>query len=75
MKITKTNARAAQLRTQKEIATLGCETCPCCGAPHEGIAVVRSWAKGFFKMKNYEVQCYRCKECGAEWESDKYIVE
>ena len=73
MKITKTSDRAAWLRNQKEIANRECKICPCCGTPYKGIPTVRSWAGGFFLTKSYEVQCYHCWECGAEWESDPYI--
>lgn len=74
MKITKTSERAYQLKKAKEKANKGCKSCPCCGTPYIGIPLVKSWVKGFFKMEHYEVQCYHCQYCGAEWESDPYLT-
>lgn len=60
-------------------------TCPYCGETRsfyecfakgefKGVScgTYKSWADGFFKMKNMRVDCYSCCTCGCEWESDPY---
>lgn len=31
-------------------------------------------SKGLFRLTGYQTDCYKCLTCGAEWESDPYIV-
>lgn len=47
-------------------ANTNCQTCPCCSKEH-----IRSIA---YRAVNDDcrVDCYRCSQCGAEWESNIY---
>lgn len=88
MKVTKTADNANKKIQDKEKANDGCNVCPCCGENKgrfyyfkkgyntKGIisGCCRTWAEGFFKLRNYQVDCYKCYTCGAEWESDKYEI-
>lgn len=74
MKIIKTADRVAFLKRAEQIANQGCDKCPCCGKPYNGIPTVKTWYEcGLFKVgKSMKVQGYKCYSCGAEWESDPY---
>ena len=88
MKIIKTAEQVSAYNKQKEIATRGCNVCPCCHetmsfgeAVREGygfsrgissIFVQRLVDKGWFSSEYQTVTIYSCKRCGAEWESDPY---
>lgn len=88
MKITKTSQEVNIFLAQRELANIGCETCPCCGEnistwdaiknnlyPHRGITsiAVRRPVKGSWFSTEYKtVDVYSCRRCGAEWESDLY---
>lgn len=90
MRITKTATRSAVQQTTKEIANLGCNICPCCGEAktvmeyfNEGIRnkgifgglVCKTLAKGLFRPKYMQADCYSCYTCGAQWESEPYERE
>lgn len=88
MKIIKTAQEVNSFRTQRELANIGCKTCPCCGEsmstweaiendlyPHRGIssvAVTRIIKGSWFSMEYKNVDVYSCRRCGAEWESEPY---
>ena len=88
MKITKTAQEVNSFRAQRELANIGCKTCPCCGEnistweaiennlyPHRGIssiAVTRPVKCSWFSMEYKNVDVYSCGRCGAEWESEPY---
>lgn len=56
-------------------ATKGCDKCPECGKELEiYIPVCRQFTKGFFKTKCMQINYYRCRECGCEWESEPFEV-
>lgn len=89
MKITKTAAQVKCAETNKTIANVGCNICPCCGETkstleynkedifsHKGIAsgTYKSWCAGLFRTKRYRIDCYHCYTCGAEWESEPYEI-
>ena len=86
MKITKTSDKAYFLKIAEINANKGCDKCPCCGEtnqsieylltgePNKGIVsgLQKTWAEGFFKIKNMKCDCYHCFTCGAQWESEPY---
>lgn len=88
MKITKTSQEANSFLAQRELANIGCKTCPCCGEnisiwdaiknnlyPHRGISsitVSRPVKDSWFSMDYENVDVYSCDRCGAEWESEPY---
>lgn len=88
MKITKTSDKFHKEKKNREDANLGCSVCPCCGESkrweeymaigilNKGVSsgTMKTWATGFFRMKNMRSDCYECRTCGAEWESDPYEV-
>lgn len=80
MKITKLPNSIDPKEKEKELATKGCDKCPCCGE-------TKDWLKNgagimafpltteevkFFSVKYYDKMYYRCFTCGAEWESEPY---
>lgn len=81
MKITKTKGQADHDKLMKERANAGCDRCPSCGhgnnynipptirIAHTG---TRTFNKGIIHRETYYVDCYRCLECGTEWESEPY---
>ncbi len=86
MKITKSASAVAISRTQKALANVGCQKCPCCGETKtsieymmEGVAakgvssgLIKTWVEGTFRIRHMRCDCYKCYSCGAEWESDPY---
>ncbi len=87
MRIIKTSNEANRLAQAKEAANKGCDKCPCCGEAkswdrymQEGISSKgilkgvgdRTWIAGLFHKRNMRCDGYKCKSCGAEWESDPY---
>ena len=72
MIITKTGERVEILRAQKERANAGCDVCPHCNTPHTGLMAQKTWAKGLFRIKHMRQDCYSCRNCGCQWESDPY---
>ena len=88
MKITKTAQEADSFQVQRELANIGCKTCPCCGEsmsdweaiknnlyPHRGVSsiLVRRLVKdSWFSTEYKSVEMYSCNRCGAEWESEPY---
>lgn len=74
MKIIKTSERASFLKMAKQNANIGCDKCPCCGEAYHGLAPIKTWMEGglFRTAKYMKVDCYTCRSCGAEWESDPY---
>lgn len=74
MKITQTPQRAYLLQIMRAQANEGCYACPYCGTDDSTYIVhtCKTWAKGLIKIRHMKVDCYRCKVCGAEWESDAY---
>ena len=75
MKIIKTaNVAFINKRNRKE-ANVGCLDCPFCGAYGiDLIPTTKSYTKGIFKIKYMKIDCYHCRKCGAEWESEPYQV-
>lgn len=83
MKITKTAQEADSFRVQRELANIGCKTCPCCG---ESMSFIEAYKndlsrRGIYsitvsrqvKSNEYKsVDVYLCARCGAEWESEPY---
>ena len=88
MKVTKTAEQAIVLENQRKAANRGCNVCPCCHetmssseailAGHgvsRGISSITSYRKsdrGLFSSEYKSIDLYRCRRCGAEWESDLY---
>ena len=88
MKITKTSQEANSFLAQRELANIGCKTCPCCHEsmslmeaiknnlyPRRGISsiTVSCPVKGSRFSNEYKnVDVYSCERCGAEWESEPY---
>ena len=86
MKITKSADRVNELENNKSIGNIGCKLCPTCGEnksnlhyicmgnPKKGIVngFCKTYAKGFFHMKSYKIDCYVCNTCGTHWESEPY---
>ena len=78
----------AKLRELEKIAKLDCDKCPCCGEAKSfdeyfdeniidkgiiessGRELIGKWNN----RKLYETTYYRCKTCGAMWESEPYEV-
>ena len=90
MRVTRTSQDHEDRMTRKAIANRGCNVCPCCGETktvmeyfndevlHKGIfggLTCKSWAKGLFRLKYMQTDCYSCETCGAKWESDPYEKE
>lgn len=88
MKITRTSSDENIFRMNKAVANKGCNICPCCGQPVDTpSAMCKTWfghknpqgeslfTELFGREPNhhYKVDCYKCWNCGAEWESDPYI--
>lgn len=91
MKVTKTRAQAEAEAAERAKANEGCNICPECGedwhskelymeAPprcDEGIEL--SYTRTYVSMERgrryWAVDCYRCKTCGAEWESEPYPTD
>lgn len=69
MKITKTADRVSFRRLTEKKANIGCNKCPCCGEPYKGIPPIKTW---YEKGRHIKIKCYRCRWCGAEWESTPY---
>lgn len=90
MKITKTSKDAQIEKLSRKDALAGCDVCPCCGESKDlwyyinnfgeiekGIVEVgqrRSARGNFFNMKVFAVDRFKCLTCGAEWESEEYLV-
>ena len=85
MKITKTPDDIKKFEYRKQVANEGCNKCPCCGETrsfnyHSGkvtgidspVCTIR--CKGFFNIKFYKIDKYKCFTCGAEWESEPYLT-
>lgn len=71
MKITRTNEDAMRICAIREKANEGCRVCPCCNTGFYTSYVY--WTKNTL-FHTYRADCYRCRECGAEWQSDWYKV-
>ena len=78
MDITKTSDRASFLKMVKQNANKGCDKCPYCGEPYKMPSLIsKEWYEssgllGLGRSKHMKVECYSCRSCGAEWESDPY---
>lgn len=72
---------------RREFANVGCSICPCCGETktalnyiREGklnkgiIKSVRRETKGFFNLREFQIDEYMCETCGTRWESEPYEV-
>ena len=89
MKITKTRAQAQEEAAERAKANEGCDICPECGEtwpaaelymeapPRRNQGIEGPSQRTFPRMARgyWGVDCYRCKTCGAEWESEPYKVE
>lgn len=64
----------------RELANVGCSVCPCCGETRktfdyirEGklnkgiIKSVRREIKGFFRLREFQIDEYMCETCGTRW--------
>lgn len=67
--------RQAKIKKAKE----GCDVCPCCGEtkkyyqfsnPFCGIEEREEYVSPFTFKK---IAIYKCRTCGAKWQSDKYL--
>lgn len=86
MRITKTSDEASYLKNVGLIANIGCHKCPCCGEARDSIEYVlkgilnmgiarglqKTWAEGFWGTRSMKCDCYSCRTCGAQWESEPY---
>ena len=87
MKITKTPEQIKREQAIRDKANEGCHVCPCCGESKtdieyamnehrydKGISVstAEEWEERFFNLRVHKIDQYRCKTCGAEWESEPY---
>lgn len=78
MKLTKHGINMKKWEEQYIAAIFDCWKCPCCGAPNGNqtpAEVIEEYGVRAFKDKtntNMYVNCYRCKSCAAEWESEPY---
>lgn len=75
MKIKVSSDEVNRKKKLMEEATKGCDKCPECGKELGlYIPICKKWAKGLFKTKHMQINCYRCEECGCEWESDPFEI-
>lgn len=72
MKITKTLSQVNNNAYNESVANIGCENCPECGTKFTGILLEKTYAGGLFATKSYRIDCYHCRNCGCEWESEPY---
>ena len=87
MRITKSSTEANKFIAAREVANTGCNKCPCCGETkswseymqngimNKGIfygLISKTWVDGIFRTRNMKCDCYECKSCGAQWESEPY---
>ena len=75
MKITKTPKQAYQEKLNKELILQTAKICPFCGTisdnlfnPIKTVEIKTGFLKSTFKT----VTCFKCENCGAEWDSDPY---
>lgn len=79
--------KESEMLIAKKNALDECKVCPVCKEnrqffidPEKGIQGVSSGlisrhiSTGLFRSKLYEVRCYKCYTCGAEFESDPYPI-
>ncbi len=76
MKITKTNKEVSNYQQEKAKANAGCDVCPCCGTTNiqPYMLPIHVVEERFWKSRAYTVDCYKCDNCGAEWQSDPYDI-
>lgn len=86
MKITKTSKNETLKNARRIRANMGCYVCPCCGETKSALeyidediydkgifsGVSKEWSRGIFQLRNMRIDCYSCRTCGAQWESDAY---
>lgn len=66
------DVKAKNLAYEKAIE--GCDKCPECGVKLKllYIPTCHYKTKGLFKTVVYQINHYKCKECGCEWESEPF---
>ena len=69
MKITLTAKQAASFKDMRERANEGCRVCPCC---RSGLYIPAAYRTTIGLFHTYRTDLYHCRECGAEWESERY---
>lgn len=71
-----------------KIATKGCDVCPFCKSEYDGFPTKTVWygtkneLKSVFSLKCFipknnkywQINHYKCSNCGAEWDSEPYEV-
>ena len=75
MKITKTPEQAYQEKLNKESILQAAKICPFCGTISNSLFNPIKTVEiktGFLKTILKTVTCFKCENCGAEWESDPY---
>lgn len=70
MKITKSSKKIKEFEKLTTIATTGCEKCPECGKVSTRIPTYRTWYN-LFKGR-MRIICYKCDNCGCEYESEPH---
>lgn len=76
MKIKVSRNEANRKKTLMEEAIKGCDKCPECGKELKLLYIPTCTykTKGIFKIVVYQINHYRCDECGCEWESDPFEI-
>ena len=77
MKIILTAEEAARKKEMRRKALEGCDKCPSCGNKIHSLYYIptyKTFKKGFFNPKVFQVNEYKCSNCGCIWESDPFEI-
>lgn len=77
MKIIKISDFPTSMQTKRLEANKGCDICPCCGNKNVRHSLDPfTYTKGFlFWKKYYRIDCYKCNNCDAQWQSELFEIE
>ena len=73
MKIIKTSEQIEQGKKNRQKANIGCDICPCCKSKNVEYQFTHSSTEfKIFSVKFYDVDRWKCNNCGTIYESEPY---